>query len=71
MPENKNVKFQPGKYYSPQNWDSWINIIDLIPEKKQAVLYGYKLSKEPIRTDETGNEFIQLENLKYYAYCKL
>ena len=58
--DHENVKFQPGKYYSPQNWDSWINVVDIIPEKKTAVLFGWKLSKERIQTDEHGNEFIQL-----------
>ena len=64
--DHENVKFQPGKYYSPQNWDSWINVVDIIPEKKTAVLYGWKLVYDAMETEVELTEEQMNELWEYY-----
>ena len=68
-PEHENVKLRTGRYYSKENWDKWIEIIGFIDG--DAILKGWTISFEPIRTDKNGNEYIRLENLTYPAYCTI
>ena len=65
----ENVKFSTGTYYCQQDWDREINIVGFIGGK--AICQGWKISYETIRTDDHGNEFIQIEHRTYPAYCKI
>ena len=65
----QNVKFIPGKYYAKNNWDKEIEIVGTVAGT--AICQGWKISYEPIRIDESGNEFIRIESLIYPAYYRL
>lgn len=69
MDGHKNEKMTTGKFYALENWDHFIEVVGIVPG--MAFVQGWKLSTEPIRTDENGNEFIKIENNRYYAFCKL
>lgn len=66
--DNRNVKFTAGKYYCWQNSDYSIEILGVV--MGMAMCKGWKVTTEPVRKDENGNEYIRLGNQTYYAFCK-
>lgn len=66
---HQNVKFQPGEHYARNNWDKFIEILGVVAGK--AIVKGWKISYETVRTDENGNEYIKIDELIYPAYCRL
>ena len=64
----KNNKFQPGKFYCWENSDYTIEVLKVNNEK--ASVKGWKVTREPIHTDENGNEYFKLGWQTFYAFCK-
>lgn len=68
----RNHKFSEGKYYCWENSDYTIEIVRITPHT--ATVRGLLVTKEKIRTDENGNEYIRLgdecRRQTYYAFSK-
>ena len=68
----RNYKFTEGKYCCWENSDYTIEIIRTTP--KTAVVRGLFTTREKIRTDENGNEYIILGDVyrkqTYYAFSR-
>ena len=69
MTDNQNVKLSPGKFYCWENSDYEIEVLGVAAGF--AIVHGWKITSEPIRTDFRGNEYIRIENQTYYAFAKV